>query len=221
MTLAIQGSAVTNASNSISLPSHAVGDDIYVWAFNLTNTNGIAKPGAGGTVPAWVDIDNNAGANSCQSRNAHFVATATNHTSGTWSWATHMIAVVVRGQNATPVGGHGESGGAGIDLVAPSVTMANTSGSSLLFHAFGCVQLTSWQGITNYFRQVYSGTSGNPGVCLYTKNTTTSDGSLTSSSGQFGAGYRGATVEVRAVSPALVAKSTIVTAAAKIRAAYY
>lgn len=221
MTLAIQGSATTNASNSISLPAHAIGDDIYIWAFNLTNTNGIAKPGAGGTVPDWLDIDNNAGANNCQSRDAHVVATATNHTSGTWTWATHMIAVVLRGQNDTPVGGHDESGGSSnSDLIAPSVTMGDTSGNSLLFHAFGCTIITAWQTISGYTRQVYSGTSGNPGVCLYTKNSTTSDGSLTSSSGSFGCGYRGATVEVRAPS-ILSPKSMIVTAAANIRAAFY
>lgn len=196
-----------NASNSetVTIPAHQVGDIIVIFAFADGFDSGMAKPSPGGTVPAWVDIDANFGANQCHSRTAYFVATATNHTSGTWtggSFGNKMIAVVLRNQKAaSPIGGHTESGGTALNgAVAPAVTMSQTDGSSMLLHFFGrrSSDATAWSAAPSGYTQRAAIMWG-PGVCLDTKNTTTSGGAVTNASdGSSSIGYRGATVEIRA-----------------------
>ena len=88
MSLSIIGTPAAVAGSSITLPTHAVGDIIVIFAYRDGATAVPTNPTAGGTVPAWVDIDAAAGANTNSARSAYFVATATNHTSGTWTNAT-------------------------------------------------------------------------------------------------------------------------------------
>lgn len=119
------------AATSVAIPTHAVGDLILVFATRDGNTAVPSKPSAGGTVPAWVDIQSGAGANTCSARLAYFVATATNHTTGTWSNATGIAVMVYRGQDATtPIGASAEGGASSNSISYPAITMAVTDGSS-------------------------------------------------------------------------------------------
>lgn len=199
--LAIQGSAtIANGATSVTLPAHAVGDIIVLFVYNTASTTP-TKPSASGTVPAWVDIDANAGTGSSATREVYFVASATNHTSGTWTNTNGLCAVVLRGQNASPIGGHAEavsSGGAGT-IDAPAVTMANTSGSSVLLHfhmSGGNVGMST--APSGYTRLVDTGGFAPNGMALNKKTVSTSDGLV----GQvLSAGTtsspRGATVEIK------------------------
>lgn len=194
----VVGANAANAAN-VSIPAHQVGDLIVIFAYNSQQFTLPSKPSAAGTVPAWVDIDANTGANVNSSRTAYFVATATNHTTGTWTGASSMIAVVLRGQHSSPIGGHAESGSSGTSIVAPAVTMTNTTGTSVLLHFHGGkLAPTTWDAApAGYTRQAQvSFTSGTGAVCN-TKDDTTTDGSVSQGT-QGNTGYRGATVEILA-----------------------
>lgn len=203
MALSIIGTPAALAATSITLPTHAVGDIIVIYAYRGASTTTPTKPSAAGTVPAWVDVDNTTGANSNSSRVAYFVATATNHTSGTWTNATDLAVIVLRGQAASPIGGHAESGSSGTTLTAPSVTLTKTDGSSVLLHFYGVAAITAWgsapTGYTRRAAETAIAVDGTTGVCLNTKDSTTSDGSVSQSATIGTTAYRGASVEVLAL----------------------
>lgn len=195
--LEIIGTPIAINGNSAALPTHDVGDLIVLFLYRRTDaTTAIVKPAAAGTVPAWVDIDNNAGANACASRAAQFVATSNDHTSGSWTGAEVVSAIVIRNQGATPIGGHAESGGTGTSSIAPAITMSQTDGTSMVLHFHATRSNTTWvaapAGYTR--RAAYATLIG--GVCLNTKDDTTSDGSI-SQGNQTSSGYRGQTIEIR------------------------
>lgn len=202
--LSIIGTPGAANANTITLPTHAVGDDIYIFAFNGTGTTAVTKPTAAGTVPAWADIDAPAGSNGCSARTAHFVATATNHTSGTWTNATSMAVITVRGQNASPIGGHALSGGSATgQAVAPAVTLSVTDGSSMILEFYGQMgssDIDAWDAApTGYTRRAATtGTFQSTRACLNTKTVTTTDGSVTQTgaTSSFSKGYQGATIEI-------------------------
>lgn len=196
MAISIVGSAAV-AGSSITIPTTTAGDDIVVAAFNGIDTTTPSKPAAGGTVPNFVDISANSGGNGCAMRVCHAVATGTSHTSGTWG-ADAMAVIVLRGQDASPIGGHAESGGSGAEAVAPAIALANTDGTSVLLEFHGHVNTETWGGApSGYTRRAAVGSARASGLCINTKDTTTSDGAVTQTitAGSPG-GYRGATVEV-------------------------
>lgn len=207
MALSIIGTPGAANASSITLPTHAIGDDIYIYTFNGAAITAVTKPAAAGTVPAWADIDAPTGTNGCYARTAHFVATATNHTSGTWTNATSMAVIVVRGQAASPIGGHALSGGAATNqAVAPAVTLTKTDGTSMILEFFGQTgssALGNWSAAPSGYTQRAATTQslGSTAACLDTKDATTSDGSVTqgSATGGFSSGYQGATIEILVV----------------------
>lgn len=192
------GTPVTNAAaaTSVTLPAHNIGDTIVIWAYNNASTTTPTKPAASGTVPAWTDIDNTTGANTNSSRSAYFVATATNHTSGTWTNATGMTATVISGAASSPIGGHAEAGGAAANAAqAPAVTLSKTDGTSALLEHYGHRTVTAWSTApSGYTRLASQATS----VCVNSKNSTTTDGAVNQSNTATNAGYRGAAVEILA-----------------------
>jgi hypothetical protein len=195
------GAAVSTSSDEfVAIPAHQVGDLIIIFAYRSNSDTIPAKPAASGTVPAWVDIDATNGSDTNSSRTAYFVATATNHTSGTWgsgSGATRVAAAVLRSQAGTPIGGHAESGGTGSTTTAPSVTMTNTDGTSVLLHFHGSFSSSAnaWSSAPAGYTRRAAGTT-QATVCVNTKDSTTSDGSVNQSCAS-GTRYRGATVEIR------------------------
>lgn len=208
MAVTIQG-VTTSQTTTVTLPSHQIGDLIVIFAYRSSTVTAPTKPAASGTVPAWADIDANTGANTNSSRTAYFVATANNHTSGTWTNATSMIAVVIRGQHGiVPIGNHAESGSAGTIMTAPSIQMGNSDGTSLLLHFFGASTGVSWGSpAAGYTMQATTATSGSA-AALVTKNVTTSDGAVNQGA-QSNTGYRGATIEILAPNTTNVLYSAI------------
>ncbi|OHU48907.1 hypothetical protein [Mycobacteroides chelonae] len=193
-------SANSSTTGSVTIPTHQIGDLIVLCAFDSQNT-APTKPSAGGTVPNWNYIDNtNTSAGQAALTTAWFIATATNTTSGTWTWAEQMIAAVVTGPvGTTPIGGHAAVGGAGANVTAPSVTMTHTDGSSILlhFHATAFINGGGWSAApTGYTHRVVAGPSSSRSLLLNTKDTTTSDGSVTQPDGSSGWAFAAATVEI-------------------------
>lgn len=187
-----------SATTSVTIPSHNVGDLIVICASRRSNATAPSIPSAAGTVPAWNTIDTQSGTTNGSCVTAYFVATATNHTSGTWTNATDMIAGVISGVASSPIGGHATNNAASAPstAVAPAVTLSKTDGSSVLLHFFNhnsSTTITWGSAPAGYTRQ----TTGSFAI-LDTKTSTTSDGSVTQTCtvGGGGAGYACASVEV-------------------------
>lgn len=197
------------ATTSVTIPAHQVGDLILIAAINAGNftTTLPTIPTAGGTVPAWNSELGNAGSNNTSMRVCSFVATATNHTSGTWTTATLVSAVVIRGQDATtPIGGKAEAPGANnvTTSIAPAITMTNTDGTSILiqFHTHTSYNppQTPPAGYTQRV-DVDGGGSTGAGVIVNTKDDTTSDGAVTQQMAVGISDNRGAQIEVLVQAP--------------------
>lgn len=180
--IAISGITVSNTT-SVTLPTHNTGSLIIIYAY-AQGSGAPSAPSAGGTVPAWTTIDSysNSWANY---RTAYYVATASNHTSGTWTGATSMMAVVINGAKTSgPIGGHAAGANTtGSNIQAPAVTMSKTDGTSMLLHFYGAGDgvnnPTSWGSTPAGYTQRQTTTYTYNFLCLNTKNDTTSDGAIT------------------------------------------
>lgn len=192
MALTFQGATgATNFATSVTLPTHAVGDLIIVFADNMATGVGSkqpAIPSAGGTVPTWTGITMTIW--TARMNVAWTTATATNHTSGTWTNAKTMMAVVLRGHKTTgPIGGYIDDSNVNTtnSQTTSSFTMNDTGGSSAIVHFFSVrnsIGTFGWSGTpTGYTSKlsVNSTSSGVPGYRVLTKDSTTSDGSVTQS----------------------------------------
>jgi hypothetical protein len=200
--ITVIGTPAAVITTTIALPTHAVGDIIIIGAAR-TATGGVLKPTAGGTVPTWIDIDAPASANGASARTVYCVATATNHTSGTWGTSDGLCAIVLRGQKTSgPFGGHAfTSGTTNTSPNTPAITMTQTDGSSFLLHIYMHSVNGGWGTVpTGYTQQVAnSGTSTAFGICINSKNVTTSDGAVVqpdTTIGAVGSAYFGTTIEI-------------------------
>lgn len=183
--VAIVGTPTATDQQTITLPAHAVGQ-LIVLCVTVTATAGadITKPGAAGTVPAWVT-----GFDAFTSDGAlgifWFIATATNHTSGTWgsSNATNIVAMVVRNYHPTcPIGGFLTATGylTGTNVPAPAIAPYDKSGMSMLMKCHEVVDLnaSSWDAApAGYTRQAAWATSNGRSLAVNTRDDTTSDAS--------------------------------------------
>lgn len=195
--LAISGTPATVNATSVALPTHAVGDMIIIAAAASSNTLAL-KPTAAGTVPVFTDITANTGANTTSMRIAYAIATTSSHTSGTWANAAFLAVIVVHNQNASPIGGAVESGGTSSSgVTAPAITMINTSGASFLLE-FYYGGFSAWNAAPSGYTRRASTHTTSAGICLNTKNVTTSDGAIaqTGTWAGFTTGFRGATIEI-------------------------
>lgn len=194
----------TSQTTSVTIGTHAVGDLIFIAAANLgtfTATSPSA-PAASGTVPAWVDDLNNAGdTNAGALRVAHFVANATNHTSGTWTTANVMAAIVIRGQAVSPIGGNAEAlDSAGTSSHVPSITLTDSSGASFIIQFFCSGGFnTGPTPDTGYTNRGNSTAGGGGGIAVTTKDTTTSDGTAACVMSSGSSFNRGGQIEVLAL----------------------
>jgi hypothetical protein len=194
--LAILTSTGSN-STSTTLPSHQPGDFIFLAVFsggNPASTPG--KPTASGTVPAWVTIDSGAAGISGM-HVVYFVATASNHTSGTWSGGVqNMVATVVRPANCTPtLGGHDKQNSTttAMPIIAPAITQTKTDGTSVLLSVF--LNNAQGGGVPNaapagYTRQILQNFSNQLWIVTNSKDDTTSDGSVSQTSGSTNSGVK-------------------------------
>lgn len=200
LALSITGSNVANAT-SVTIPTHAVGDLIVIFA---RKGNGLPSiPSSGGTVPAWSAIDTSS-SSYAGCRTARFIATATNHTSGTWTGADGMIAVVLRNAKASgPIGGHALSAQGATANTCPgaTITLSEDDGTSIIlkFYGYGDAanSVTSISSApSGHTRQVTGTYSANKvALCLNTKDSSTSD-SATAQPSSTSCWSWGASVEV-------------------------
>lgn len=182
------------AGTSITIPAHVAGNRIYLWVFRDGSNSLPTKPTATAPVPNWVIDDGPTGANSCSAYCVHFDAVASTTTSGTWTGATGIVAVVVSGQDVNMGGGHAQSGAASTNTVAaPAMSMTITDGSSLVLEFYGHRSVTAWSAApAGYTRQTSVATE----VCCNTKDDTTSDGAVSQPCTAASGGSRGQVVEV-------------------------
>lgn len=176
-------------STSATIPAHNAGDLILIWAYQNNASNLPSKPAAGGTVPTWTDITTNPGVGSVNRyavfRTAYAVATSSNTTTGTWSGADVVMAVVLSGQAASPIGGVGEANATGTitGTTAPAVTMSDTTGTSMLLHFMAFHVATGflfYNTTPSGYTDRYNDNATYSGWQLLTKNVTTTDGAVTS-----------------------------------------
>jgi hypothetical protein len=116
--------------NSIPIPAHQVGDLIVVTAMQFGALP--TAPTPGGTVPNWATAESNY-VYQLGVRTAAFVATATNHTSGTWPNTGYMMVNVFRPTNGTlSVGAHASTAlqGPGPFTTFPALTLQNRDANS-------------------------------------------------------------------------------------------
>lgn len=199
------GATQAGPATSVSLAGLGiqVGDIIVMFVARYNSNSLPSKPAAGGTVPTWVDINVTTASLGSSARAAYAVATATNHTSGTWSSATDFAVIVLRGQDATtPIGGQSKSFGNAVSAAnAPSITLDRTDGTSAIVVAYFSDWAQSWGAApTGYTRRAAENNVTSGGVCLNTKDDTTSDGSSSqavNTSGNNGDNI-GITIEIRA-----------------------
>lgn len=200
MAAQVLGTANSAAGNTVTIPAHAPGDLIIIFAYRDGNNATPTQPAAGGTVPTWNIITNNTGGNTNSSRVSWALATTSTHTSGTWTNATGMVAVVVRGQRKfTPIGGAAEAGAAVANsAVAPLVTQQDTTGEALLLQFYGHRTVTAWAAApAGYTRLTAVATE----VACNRKDSSTTDGAVTQTCTSTNSGYRGAQVEILADRP--------------------
>jgi hypothetical protein len=130
MAITRPGAANTSTSDSVTLPAHQAGDMILV---TVRGTNTITPPAAGGTVPDWAaGMIQNGVANTLALATSAVIATANNHTSGTWTNALHMIAAVFRGDAGTlSIGASATKNGDAVQVVIyPALALQAGGGTS-------------------------------------------------------------------------------------------
>lgn len=198
-TASVIASAV-GTGTSVAIPTHQVGDLLLITTKANSGTPP-TKPSAAGTVPSWTTIDSGSGG-STGIHTAYAVATATNHTTGTWTNCNGISITVIRGQMAgTPIGGHTITGGTTGVATTTALTLSQTDGSSVQIYSYSSNQLGSggWVGTpTGYTRRAAVGSLNTAGMCVNSKDDTTTDGAI----GQTGSGglsvWTAIAIEVRA-----------------------
>jgi hypothetical protein len=202
MAVTFQGATGAGAT-SVSLPTHAVGDLIVISAA-ASGTTIPTAPSAGGTVPTWTTIATDG---TYGHRLAYAVATATNHTTGTWTNAEAMMSAVLRGQkSSSPAGGNATSGddAALSTVTAPAVTLSDSGGGSAILHFLHAAAGLTGRNWNSAPAGYTSRLSVNPpsiawGYRLLTKDTTTSDGAASNTlTGNLNGICRTASLEVLA-----------------------
>jgi hypothetical protein len=163
------------------MPTHQAGDVIVAVAFRATNNTNPTKPTSGTNGLTWNTILNPTGTNSCSCVLVYGVATASNHTSGTFGATNDTLCVVLRGAAASPIGANVLETYNSVNPTAPSATLNNTDGTSALLHFFlaqGTFAPSNWNAAApaGYTKQ-----QAISRVCVDSKNDTTSDGSVSQS----------------------------------------
>jgi large repetitive protein len=117
----------SGTGTSVALSGAWQPGDIAI-AFAYRNSNTVPSAAAG-----WTDIATSGGSNTNSRRTAYRVLQAGDTTVGAFANATHVQFVIVRGQRASsPIGATASAGTANSSVTLPALTLANTTGSSLV-----------------------------------------------------------------------------------------
>jgi hypothetical protein len=128
--IAVVGTAGA-AATSVALPTHQIGD-LLIFCARRANVAAASIPAAGGTVPAWTQLQGGAGANVLSLVVAAATATANNHTSGTWTNADQVAVIVLRGNHPIRAGVSAVlSNAAAATVTYPALTLENANGTSM------------------------------------------------------------------------------------------
>lgn len=112
------------AGNSLSIPTHAAGDLILIWAYRGSGATAITVPSGFTSVAAGA-------ANTNASVLAWKIAASSSEVSGTWTNAELVDVHVYRGTHqTTPIGAFTATTDALTNYPIPALTLTNTSGSS-------------------------------------------------------------------------------------------
>jgi hypothetical protein len=123
-----KSSATAEATTIATMPTHASGDVLYMFAFR--DGTAVAP-----TVPAgWTQIGS-AAANSCAAILAYKIAASSSETSGTWTNASELVCQVYSGAYGKDFTFAFQTGSSAT-VTYPALPLINTSGSSLVA-AFG------------------------------------------------------------------------------------
>jgi hypothetical protein len=144
----VQGQA-SGVGTSIAIPAHQPGDLIFVFARRASNTPPTI-PAAGGTVPTWVTAQS-AGSNTLALTSVSAKATASNHTTGAFTNASHICVLVLRPDAGKSL------------VVGPSATLFGSNNQAIVYPllALGDTDGSSW-GVRVGTRGVAVATVGNP-----------------------------------------------------------
>lgn len=170
-----KGSGWSDA-DTVTIPSHAAGDLIVIYASRYTFSDVWADaPSAGGTVPTWTAIHQAGGGVLWHVKAAYAVATSSSHTSGTWTNATKLAVAVFSGaKGVSPIGGNATNTSSN---TAPSITLNNTSGTSAIVHYLQASGSGSFSAAPTGYTSRIADTSSYL-IRLMEKDVTTSDGSV-------------------------------------------
>jgi len=176
MAIPVVEGANVGSGYSIAIPEHNAGDLIIVHAVSLFTYPSV--PSASGTVPTWNTLSD-ANNGSWYSRVAYSVATASDTTTGTWTYNDRMIVSVVSGHKETDfVGANsrtvGNANGVSTGVYAPALTLAQNDGSSLVLRSIVASTLSGVLTVATGHTAAINTRVTNICVGAYTKNDTTS-----------------------------------------------
>lgn len=194
MAITLVGTAT--GTNTATPPAHQAGDLFLVFAYrDGSNT----AP----TLPAGFTSVNTSGLNLNSFRVGRKFAASSSDTIGTWTNATSVILIVLRGvSTTTPIGGVNTSSGASTTITYNSATLANSSGSSWVF-AFAGHRSTNVaiDTVPSGMTLTTSVSDATDEAAAFRLEGATSFTSRTSAVGGTSSGWISSSVEVRAQPP--------------------
>jgi hypothetical protein len=112
------------AAATVNLPAFTAGDVAVVFAYRNNNATAPSLPAG------WTGLQNG-GANTNSFRTGYRILVGGDTTTGTWTNATHIQVIILRGNNPTvPYGALAQANGAGNTLTAPALSLQHTDGTS-------------------------------------------------------------------------------------------
>ena len=129
MALSFISGVAEGFGDSVTLGTHASGDIIIICAWRENNATAPSLPSGFTNI---VDGGNS----DISSRIGYKIATSSSEGSGTWTNATGLVALVHRGQHASPIGANSTANGSGTTLTYPALTLGVGDGTSWVI-AFG------------------------------------------------------------------------------------
>lgn len=158
-------SSSSGNGNTITMPTHATGDRLLMWAFR---GGSIVAP----TPPAgWTSVVIGGGSG-CSGLVGTKVAASSSETSGTWTNATQLIVLVYR--NVSSIGAFDMDTGAANNFVVPGLTLNQRNGTSWVVTFTGTsVVGQTWPVNTGNgypLRESYEGIFGQNDIAAYHTN---------------------------------------------------
>jgi hypothetical protein len=194
MAITVVGAGTAGAT-SIAFATHQVGDLIVFFAYRDGSTTVPTQPSG----QNWTIFHNSSGANTNSHRISYKVATSTSEASGTWTNATGVGYIILRGDNAITVGSVTNAIGAGTGgtITYPALALDNTDNTSRVI-AFAGHRNTdgSLPAPSGMGQQATSQTNSNELAVHITTGTVSSWTAQTTSWGGTNSGWRTHMVEI-------------------------